>query len=214
MTDISNIATTMEEQVNQDSPEWQQIKKNTKFSLKIEGKTSNKVQVIDRGENLKFANNWKVYVHNSDSSDWTLKSYDSDFFVIENISDFMQFFSNFSKFNFRQHNMFIMKQKDDGEFIIPMWEDPMNRNGSTCSIRVDSQSGVELMQQICILMFNNALTSNPSIINGISYSVKTQYAIIKIWLSTIENIEKSLPDTILQKYGNYNMRSKPNEPEY
>ncbi len=208
-------------------PGWHQVKNNKRPQMQKPKVDKDEVYydttddpavepaIVDKGEDLKLSHKWKVFVHRTDTQDWTLPSYDSNFFIIDSVSTFLQFFSNFQKFNFKLFNMFIMKQKSDSEeFIAPVWEDPMNRSGSTCSIRVDTQSGIELMQQLCILIFNDALTQNPKVINGVSYSVKTQYAIIKIWLSTTDSIAKSLPDTILQRYGNLNVRCKPNEPEY
>lgn len=169
----------------------------------------------DRGYALKFKHKWRIYVHKAESNDWAIGSFDHDFYTIDSIGTYLQFFNNFYKFNSKQHNFFIMKSQDDGSFIEPTWEHEQNRNGGICSLRIDSLHGVELMQQLCLLMMNESLIPNMELINGISYGVKTNWALIKIWTNNkVEDISKMLPNAIIGQYNNLNMRYKHNVPEY
>jgi len=170
---------------------------------------------LDKGTELKFKHSWKIYVHKAESNDWSIESFDKDFYTIDSVSTFLQFFNNFYKFNSKMHNFFIMKSQDDGTFIEPTWEHKENRNGGICSIRIDSLHGVELMQQLCMLMMNECLIPNMNIINGISYGVKTNWALIKIWTNDkVEDISKLLPNAVVGTYCNINVRYRLNVPEY
>ena len=53
------------------------------------------------------------------------------------------------------------------------------------------------------------------LINGISYGVKTNWALIKIWTNNKkEDVMKILPNVVLGQYNNLNMRYRHNMPEY
>ena len=170
---------------------------------------------IDHGYELKFKHSWRVYVHQAESNDWSVKSFDDNFYVIDSIGTFLQFFNNFYKFNTKHFNFFIMKSLDDLTWVEPTWEHEQNRNGGTCSIRIDSLHGVELMQQLCLLIMNESMIQNSELINGISYGVKTNWALIKIWTNNkVEDIVKILPNTVIGQYTNLNIRFKMNIPEY
>lgn len=77
--------------------------------------------------------------------------------------------------------------------IYPMWEHPENRNGSSCSLRIDSlEEGYKVFEYLVINMINHTLLEfveeHWNIINGISFSPKmtgnyekSPCVIIKIW---------------------------------
>lgn len=177
-----------------------------------------KEQIIDDntdiGEDLKFKYQYKVWVH-GDGQDWSTKSFDSSFFIIDSVSSFLQFFNNFHKFDLNTYSFYIMRPSDDGSFIEPTWEHKMNRNGGTCSLRIDIIHGIELLQQLCILMMNECLVPDMSLVNGISISKKTNWALIKIWTKDQDtDISKLLPYAIINSYPSLCIKSKANIPEY
>lgn len=168
-----------------------------------------------KGSHLVFNHKWKVYVHEAESDNWTINSFDDDFFTIESVSTALQFFEHMHKFNTKMYNFFIMKSNDD-VFIEPIWEHEQNRNGGICSIRIDSLHSIELLQQLLILTFNESLINGDNnIINGISFGSKTNWALIKIWTNNkVDDISKLLPQSIINSYPNINIRYKQNIPEY
>lgn len=177
----------------------------------------------DKGVNLKLKHSWNIYVHKAEGVDWTIDSFDKEVFVIDSVGTALQFIENLYKLNSKQYNFFIMKSLDDNDnndnndikFIEPTWEHEQNRNGGICSIRIDSLHGVELLQQLFILMINECLIPNSNIINGLSYGVKTNWALIKIWTNDkVEDISKLLPNAIVGSYNNINIRYRQNVPEY
>ena len=175
------------------------------------------VIVPDNGcAHLKFKHSYKIWVH-GDTQDWGINSFDANFFTIDSVATFLQFFNNFYKFNLNVNSFYIMKSLDDDEpgHIEPTWEHKANRNGGTCSLRIDTIHGIELLQQLCILMVNECLVSDMSLINGISISKKTNWALIKIWTRDKDiDISKLLPYAIINSYPSLCVKSKTNVPEY
>ena len=193
------------------------LSENDQFDKINDDIINNDVQYTDteRGLHLKFKNKWKIFVHKAESVDWSIDSFEGDYYIVDSVGSFMIFFNNFYKLNSKQYNFFIMKSQPDNTFVEPTWEHEQNRGGGICSIRIDSLHGVELMQQLCLLMMNNLLIPNMDIINGISYGVKTNWALIKIWTNDkVEDISKLLPASVVGGYNNINIRYKQNVPEY
>ena len=169
----------------------------------------------ENGSKLKLKHKWKVWVHLNDSAKWDEPSFDSDFFIIDSVATFLQFFNNFYKFNLKTYSFYIMKSLEDGSFIVPTWEHPLNRNGGTCSLRIDMIHGIELMPLLCILMVNGCLIVDMDQVNGISFNSKTNWALIKIWTKDKDvDISKMLPDAIINSYPSLCVKSKANTPEY
>lgn len=169
----------------------------------------------DNGSELKFKHKWKVWVHLNDSAKWDKPSFDADFFIIDSVGSFLQFFNNFYKFNLKMYSFYIMKSLDDGSYVVPTWEDPLNRNGGTCSLRIDMIHGIELMPLLCILIFNECLIPDMTQINGISFNTKTNWALIKLWTKDKDvDITKMLPDAIINSYPSLCIKHKANTPEY
>jgi hypothetical protein len=114
--------------------------------------------------------------------------------------------------------------------ISPMWEDKENRNGSICSIKIDSNDeGYRIFKNLTINIANNTLLKfNPSnwdSINGISFSSKkldnlneTYCVIIKIWFKinilNFGSVDKLLNDDINNLILKYSIKNKPIKPEY
>ncbi|AYV81754.1 MAG: translation initiation factor 4E [Harvfovirus sp.] len=170
---------------------------------------------VDNGTELKFKHKWKVWVHLNDSTKWDRPSFDEDFFIIDSVGSFLQFFNNFYKFNLKMYSFYIMKSLDDGSYVVPTWEDPLNRNGGTCSLRIDMIHGIELMPLLCILIFNECLIPDMTQINGISFNTKTNWALIKLWTRDKDvDITKMLPDAIINSYPSLCIKNKANTPEY
>lgn len=170
--------------------------------------------VVDNGSSLHFKRRYKIWVHDS-GQNWNIDGFDNDFFIIDSVASFLQFFNNFYKFDLNTYSFYIMKELDDGSFIEPIWEHELNRNGSTCSLRIDMIHSLELLEQLCLLMANECLIPDMDLINGISIGKKTNGALIKIWVRDKDvDISKMLPYAIINSYPSLCVRSKANVPEY
>ena len=187
----------------------------TKDNEENEEKHSNDVDVdvnVDVNKEVteyKFQNKWYIWIHEVDSKDWSTKSY-RIIHTIENISDFWQFFNNVHKLNQWKFNFFIMKGSSH-----PTWEHSTNRNGGTCSIRIDISQSVDIIEQLAILLVNESLTEEINDINGVSFAAKGNWCVIKIWnRDNKNNISNQMPSYLRKIYPAISIKYKENIPEY
>ena len=185
-------------------------------------KMNKKKQIIDNneinenkniGNDLFFNSKWNVWIHKSSNSDWDISSYEK-IYTITNISTFWRFFSNYQMIDKIDNQIFIMR--DD---IKPIWEDNANKNGGTCSIKFNyitnkynnentDDFGSGVMIALCMLIMNETLIQEKNEINGISYSVKSNGVIIKIWNKNNKyEIATKLPVKLFNDI-NYILKSK------
>lgn len=157
------------------------------------------------GNNLKLNTYWNVWVHRTNSDDWTLTGYQK-IYMINSVGSFWRFFNNFHTFDKFSNHIFIMR-----EDIAPIWEDVNNKFGGICSIKLDSLSrgyrtdiSSEIMTTLCILIMNETFVKSNNI-NGISFSIKKRSVLIKLWTKTFEqgnDFTNSLPVTLFDRINN------------
>ena len=158
---------------------------------------------------IKFQNKWYIWMHEIDSKDWSAKSY-KIIQTIESLWDFWQFFNFTQTLNQWKFNFFIMKSTSH-----PTWEHSTNRNGGTCSIRIDISQSVEIIEQLAILLVNESLTEEINDINGISFAAKGNWCVIKIWNRDYKNnISNQIPSYLRKIYPAISIKYKENIPEY
>jgi hypothetical protein len=175
-----------------------------------------KIETIIDTDNLekemkefKFQNKWYVWMHEIDSKDWSAKSY-KIIHTIESLYDFWKFFNHTQTLNQWKFNFFIMKSSSH-----PTWEHSTNRNGGTCSIRIDIGQSIEIIEQLSILLVNESLTDEINDINGISFAAKGNWCVIKIWNRDYKNnISNQIPSYLRKIYPAISIKYKENIPEY
>lgn len=184
--------------------------------------------IEDNLEDIKMDNYFKVLAHHNDDKSWDFNTY-YNMCCLKTWGDMGTFFNSVftvkGECNYTDFDLFVMKNE-----ISPMWEDKENRNGSICSIKIDSLTdGNEIFKNLIIHMGNNTLLKfNPSTwnaVNGISLSSKkldnnaeTYCIIIKLWFKinilNFPSIDKLLNDDINQQINKYSIKNKPIKPEY
>jgi hypothetical protein len=179
---------------------------------------------------LSMGNYYKVLVHHNDDQNWDYISYHNICTLVK-WEDIPQLFNTMNKSHgetkFTDFDIFIMKND-----ISPMWEDIENRNGSICSIKVDSlKDGYDILKQLLIYAANNTLMEfSPESwdkINGLSFSPKRMdnfnsdssfCVIIKIWFKqnygNNTNIDKYFNPNIQELLRKYSVKLKSIKPEY
>jgi hypothetical protein len=179
---------------------------------------------------LNMSNYYKILVHHNDDLNWDFGSY-YNVCTISKWNDIPKLFNSFSNITgankFVDFDTFIMKNE-----ILPLWEDVENRNGSICSIKVDSlKTGIELLKILLVYTANNTLLNfSPESwdkINGLSFSPKkmdniendfSYCVIIKIWFKenygNNANIDKFFNKDILNYLNKYSIKVKSIKPEY
>lgn len=169
----------------------------------------------DCGQNIKFNNNFHLWMHDIHNKDWSINSY-NNLCKIDNVSDFWKLFNNFDKLwgsddkYSRYAHYFFMK--DD---IEPIWEHETNRNGGVCSFKIEINDSLPVWIDLIMRFVCDSLNNDSDDINGISISPKNNWAIIKIWnKENKNNLSKTLKQDILEKYNNLSIKYKINSPEY
>lgn len=157
----------------------------------------------------KFHNTWNIWTHETESKDWSDMSYKIAY-TITNMHDFWTFFNGVNKLNQWKYNFFVMKSDSH-----PTWEHETNRNGGTCSIRVDISNSMDILEQLLILLMNETLTEEIDDINGISFTAKGNWCIIKVWnKNNKNNISTQIPSYLRKIYPSISIKYKENIPEY
>jgi hypothetical protein len=126
---------------------------------------------------LKFPSTWNVWIHKNSSNGWKITDYNK-IYSISSVHDLLSFVNNFNKLNYIELQFFVMK----GE-ILPIWEDEPNRNGGTAvtNIKLPNNNLIKIWEDICLLTINQQICATPNEINGISFNLKNDMTVIKIW---------------------------------
>lgn len=164
---------------------------------------------ISDGSNIKLTNSYTLWNHNIFNKDWNISGYNR-ICEFDNVSSFWRIYNNFLKLGLKFNHFFVMKND-----IQPTWEHHDNRNGGVCSFKLELTNFYQFWEEITLLMLCGKLSNVENDINGISFSPKNNWAIIKIWNKDSKNdLTKTLNDDILKKYSKFSIRYKPNNPEY
>jgi hypothetical protein len=204
----------------------------TVISNKRKDKVFKILEVIEIPENFmqeKLSNYYRVLGHHNDDKSWDYISY-YNITTLNNWLDVSSFLSTLytvkGECSLTDFDIFIMKNE-----ISPMWEDIENRNGSICSIKIDSLvDGYEIFRILFINICNNTLlhfTSDTwNTTNGISFSSKkidnikddNYCVIIKLWFKLnfmIQgSIDKYINPHINELIKKYSIKVKAIKPEY
>lgn len=137
---------------------------------------------------------WKLWIHTLDNKSWDLNSY-NNIFEINNIYDYNILKENIT-INNLQNCMFFLMNGD----ILPIWEDPENREGTSLSFKIPSKNIKEEWDNIILkTICNDILKNNTNNINGVSIAPKKEFNIIKLWF---KNDEVDIENNI-KLYGNF-----------
>jgi hypothetical protein len=170
-------------------------------------------KTIDANDALKmvFPTPWNVWIHQNSSKDWSLDGYDH-IMIIENVGDFWSFINAFNKINYMDYQFFVMRGN-----IAPIWEAPENRYGGAASIRLrlSNKNLLSIWEDICLYTINNQIYQTPDDINGISFNLKNDLTVIKVWNNDGNlDISGKLSRNIVSKYKLHSIVYIKNRPEY
>lgn len=204
----------------------------TVVSNKRKDKVVKILETIEIPENLmqeKLSNYYRVLGHHNDDKSWDYISY-YNITILNNWLDVSSFLSTLNtvkgECSLTDFDIFVMKNE-----ISPMWEDNENRNGSICSVKIDSLvDGYEIFRVLLTNICNNTLLCFSSdtwnTINGISFSSKkidnikddNYCVIIKLWFKlnyiTQGSIDKYINPHINELIKKYSIKVKAIKPEY
>lgn len=153
----------------------------------------------------KLLDDYVLWVHDLNNKNWTINSYEKKY-EFNNVETFCGFVNNFYRLGYKHMHFFLMKKGVD-----PIWEHEENRNGGVCSIKIDIDQCGDIFTDLICRMVTNSLSSVSDDINGVSISPKNNWAIIKIWNKSKDNIlTETLTPEVLEKYHHLSLRYKAN----
>jgi len=122
---------------------------------------------------------WKLWYHSVRDKDWTNKSY-QDIYTINNLTDLFTCIDSM-EINHLQNGMFFLMRDD----IFPTWEYPDNRSGCCISFKIPCSHIKEEWDLILQRCISEDILQDPAKfteLNGISFSPKKEFNILKLWL--------------------------------
>lgn len=147
-------------------------------------------------DDIVFNDIWHVWYHH-ELNVWTSDGY-KRIFTIRTMKDFWSFFNNLSCLGgINMLHYFIMRAG-----IVPIYEDPKNRNGGTWSTLVPPDKAEENFIRLAMSVIGETLCDKNQNITGFSANIKSGLSVIKVWNSNkAENSVKLLKgiDTILKE---------------
>ena len=127
---------------------------------------------------------WNLWAHLPHETDWSAKSY-KQIYKFETVEETIAIVDSLPESLVKNCMLFIMK---DG--IIPMWEDPKNRNGGCFSYKVSNKIVCDVWRDLSYILVGDSISSNAQFVNGvtgITISPKKNFCIIKIWMSNCDH---------------------------
>lgn len=159
-------------------------------SSQITMDTTNQQKVTSTNEHV-LKSTWVIWYHNPSDNNWDTNSY-VKLYEIQTLEDFFRF-QNSRKNTLPRLDlsmMFLMKKLDEyDEYIYPMWEDKNNQPGGCWSFKVNSEKINNVWSKLCFYILSENIGVSDEVnntINGISFSPKRGFCIVKIWNSTTE----------------------------
>jgi len=128
-------------------------------------------------------NKWNLWAHLPQDPDWTMNSY-KKIYQFKTIEETVGITESMPDNLIKNCMLFIMK---DG--IIPMWEDPRNRNGGCFSYKISNKNVADVWRNLTYALIGECLSTNASFVNavtGITISPKKNFCIVKIWMTNCD----------------------------
>jgi hypothetical protein len=159
----------------------------------------------------KLSDKWCLWAHLPHDTDWSLKSY-KQIFTMDTIEETIAITETLPEAIVKNCMLFLMR---DG--IMPIWEDPKNRNGGSFSYKVANKNVYETWKELSYLLVGNSISKENSFVanvTGITISPKKNFCIIKIWLSTCANQNPAIVSQEIEGITSQGCLFKKHTPEY
>lgn len=143
--------------------------------------TSNAKTSSDSSHSL--VDNWTLWAHLPHDTDWSVKSY-KEVYTMTSVEDTIALCELLPEVLVVNCMLFVMRKG-----IIPVWEDPSNRNGGCFSYKISNKNVYQIWKDLTYCLVGGSLSSNKAFVEnvtGITISPKKSFCIMKIWMSTCE----------------------------
>ena len=154
---------------------------------------------------------WVLWAHLPHDTDWSVNSY-KPIYTFKTVEETIAINETLPEILVKNCMLFIMK-----EGIMPIWEDPKNRNGGCFSYKVSNKNVYEVWKELTYVLVGESMSSNPSFVHqvtGITISPKKNFCIIKIWLSNCDFQNPTLVTPSVKGISPQGCLFKKHTPEY
>ena len=144
--------------------------------------SSSDVNAKDEFNNLRHT--WNLWAHLPHETDWSKTSY-KQIYQFTTVEETLAITESLPETLIKNCMLFIMK---DG--IIPMWEDPRNRNGGCFSYKISNKNVCDVWKELSYVLVGESISNNLQFVNGvtgITISPKKNFCIIKIWMTNCDH---------------------------
>ena len=164
-------------------------------------------------KDIELNDTWILWSHELCDTNWDENSY-SIVFEFNDLENFWKLYNNFESLGgLNKKDYFLMRKG-----IKPLWEDPNNRNGGICSLKIPITKSADIWSELSMYLVGESFfedVDKMNDINGISICPKSVWSIIKIWNKDCNNnLEENLPEIFLKKYNKCSIKYRKNAPEY
>jgi Eukaryotic initiation factor 4E len=137
----------------------------------------------------KLKDKWNLWSHLPHDPDWSVNSY-KKIYKFTNIEETIAITESLPEALVKNCMLFVMR-----EGIIPMWEDPKNRNGGCFSYKVSNKHVYEVWRDLTYVLVGETISINTPFVNsvtGITISPKKNFCIVKIWMTNCDHQNPSV----------------------
>ena len=159
----------------------------------------------------KLKTKWNLWAHLPHDEDWSVKSY-KRIHTFCTAEDTIAITETLPEALVKNCMLFIMR---DG--IMPLWEEPKNRNGGCFSYKVSNKCVCEVWRDLTYVLVGESLSNNSPFVNcvtGITISPKKNFCIIKIWMTNCDNQNPNVVTSELKGLSPQGCLFKKHTPEY
>ena len=143
----------------------------------------------------KLSHRWTLWAHLPHDTNWAASSY-KKIYEFDTAEQAIAIFEVLPPKLVMNCMLFLMRSG-----IVPMWEDPQNRNGGCFSYKVANKEVNTAWKQLSYVTVGETISTNMNvvpIVNGITISPKKNFCIIKIWMANC-NFQNAGIDIITNK---------------
>ena len=158
-----------------------------------------------------LANKWNLWTHMPHNTDWSVDSY-KKLYTFTTVEETIAITETLPDILVKNCMLFLMK---DG--IMPIWEDPKNRNGGCFSYKVSNKNVYDVWRELSYVLVGETISKNQSFVSnvsGITISPKKNFCIIKIWMTNCDNQNPAVVTTDVKGLIREGCLFKKHTPEY
>jgi hypothetical protein len=159
----------------------------------------------------KLSDKWTLWAHLPHDTDWSINSY-KPIYTFGTVEQTIAVTETLPEILVKNCMLFLMR---DG--IMPMWEDPRNREGGCFSYKVVNKSVYDVWKELTYVVVGGSVSKQSSFVEnvtGITISPKKNFCIIKIWMKNCANQNPGIVTSDVSGLSPQGCLFKKHTPEY